>query len=75
MALLVGAPPFLACPLVFSAPCRPALAASTLALMSAAEIAWLDDYHARVWDEISPLVDDRVREWLFLATRPLDSQG
>lgn len=45
------------------------------ALMSAAEIAWLDDYHARVWDEISPLVDDRVREWLFLATRPLDSQG
>ncbi|MFC3528740.1 aminopeptidase P family protein [Paracoccus mangrovi] len=45
------------------------------ALMSAAEIAWLDDYHARVWHEISPLVDDRVREWLFLATRPLDSQG
>ncbi|WP_374422972.1 aminopeptidase P family protein [Paracoccus sp. (in: a-proteobacteria)] len=45
------------------------------ALMSAAEIAWLDDYHARVWDEISPLVDDRVRDWLFLATRPLDSQG
>lgn len=45
------------------------------ALMSAAEIAWLDDYHARVWTRFPPLVDDRVREWLFLATRPLDSQG
>ena len=40
-------------------------------LMSAEEIAWLDAYHARVWDEISPLVPDQVRDWLFLATRPL----
>lgn len=45
------------------------------ALMSAAEIQWLDGYHARVWDEISPLVDGQVRDWLFLATRPLGAQG
>jgi Xaa-Pro aminopeptidase len=40
-------------------------------LLSAEEIAWLDAYHARVWDEIAPLVSDQVRDWLFLATRPL----
>ncbi|WP_374634886.1 aminopeptidase P family protein [Paracoccus sp. (in: a-proteobacteria)] len=40
-------------------------------LLSAEEIAWLDAYHARVWDEIAPLVADQTRDWLFLATRPL----
>ncbi len=40
-------------------------------LLSTEEIAWLDAYHARVWDEIAPLVSDQVRDWLFLATRPL----
>ncbi len=40
-------------------------------LLSREEIAWLDAYHARVWDEIAPLVGNEVRDWLFLATRPL----
>jgi len=40
-------------------------------LMSAAEIGWLDAYHARVRKEISPLVDAPTRQWLAAATRPL----
>lgn len=40
-------------------------------LLSGEEIGWLDSYHARVWDEISPLVGPEVRDWLYLATRPL----
>ena len=43
-----------------------------LDLLSPAEIEWLDRYHARVKDEIAPLIDDReTREWLEAATRPL----
>lgn len=41
-------------------------------LLTPAEIAWLDAYHQRVWDEISPLVEGEARDWLFLATRPLE---
>jgi len=41
------------------------------ALLSEAERAWLDDYHARVMSEIGPLVDDDTRHWLATATRPL----
>ncbi len=41
-------------------------------LLSEAERAWLDDYHARVLAEIGPLVDDDTREWLAAATQPLD---
>ncbi|PLX58452.1 MAG: hypothetical protein C0632_18260, partial [Vibrio alginolyticus] len=26
--------------------------------------AWLNDYHQKVWDEISPLVEGDVKEWL-----------
>ena len=40
-------------------------------LLSRDEIIWLDAYHARVWDEISSLVEGEVRDWLYLATRPL----
>ncbi|KGJ04578.1 Xaa-Pro aminopeptidase [Paracoccus halophilus] len=40
-------------------------------LMSRQEIAWLDAYHGRVWDGISPLLDAGTRDWLYLATRPL----
>ncbi|MEG9861476.1 MAG: aminopeptidase P family protein [Parvularculales bacterium] len=35
------------------------------------ELAWLNTYHARVRDEISPLVDDKTRLWLEHATRAL----
>jgi Xaa-Pro aminopeptidase len=42
------------------------------AMLSRAETAWLDAYHARVRDAITPLVDDETARWLEAATRPLD---
>lgn len=42
-----------------------------LSLLSSAEINWIDDYHSEVWQKVSPLVDDRAREWLWNNTRPL----
>ncbi|UXU75165.1 MULTISPECIES: aminopeptidase P family protein [unclassified Paracoccus (in: a-proteobacteria)] len=42
-------------------------------LMSAEDIAWLDAYHAQVFDKLAPLVSAATRDWLFLATRPLAS--
>jgi Xaa-Pro aminopeptidase len=42
-----------------------------LKLMTAAEIAWLDAYHARVAHEIGSLVDAGTRDWLVNATAPL----
>jgi Xaa-Pro aminopeptidase len=35
------------------------------------EAAWLDRYHARVFDVLSPLLDADSRAWLTAATRPL----
>jgi Xaa-Pro aminopeptidase len=40
-------------------------------LMDADEIAWLDDYHARVRKTLSPRVDTATRAWLAKATRRL----
>ena len=40
-------------------------------LMDADEIAWLDDYHARVRKTLSPRVDSSTRAWLAKATRRL----
>ncbi len=40
-------------------------------LLSCEEIAWLDGYHARVREVISPLVGDDVRDWLIAATAPI----
>ena len=40
-------------------------------LMSAAELDWLDAYHARVRQEIAPLVDAETRGWLERATAPV----
>jgi Xaa-Pro aminopeptidase len=40
-------------------------------LMDAEEIAWLDDYHARVRKTLSPLVDSSTRRWLAKAARRL----
>src|SRR5580765_3042983 len=42
-----------------------------LKLLTAAEISWLDAYHARVAQELTPLVDDATRPWLAAATRAL----
>ena len=40
-------------------------------LMSADEIGWLDGYHARVCETLTPLVDAETASWLAQATRPL----
>ena len=40
--------------------------------MTADEIAWVNDYHARVRATLTPLLaNDAEREWLAAATRPL----
>jgi Xaa-Pro aminopeptidase len=41
------------------------------ALMTSEEVSWLDAYHARVRDEIAPLLDAPTRQWLIAATAPL----
>lgn len=40
-------------------------------LLDAGERAWLDAYHARVADTLTPLVDAEVAAWLRAATRPI----
>jgi Xaa-Pro aminopeptidase len=42
-----------------------------VALLSEAEKAWLNDYHARVRDTVAPQVDAQTRAWLEEATRPI----
>ena len=42
-----------------------------VALLSAEERDWLNAYHARVWEEISPSLDAAAKDWLREATRPL----
>lgn len=43
------------------------------ALLDADEIAWLDAYHRRVRDTLTPLVDPDTARWLAAATRPVRS--
>jgi Xaa-Pro aminopeptidase len=40
-------------------------------LMTIEEIGWLDAYHVRMREKLSPLVDPETRRWLDEATRPL----
>ncbi|MHA1537957.1 MAG: aminopeptidase P family protein [Alphaproteobacteria bacterium] len=47
------------------------LALVDASLMSESEIAWLDAYHARVREEIGPLVDKTTQAWLAQATLPV----
>ena len=42
-----------------------------LRLLAREDIAWIDDYHARVARELTPLLDPEVAAWLHEATRPL----
>lgn len=44
------------------------------ALLTTSEVEWLDAYHARVWERISPLLppESEGHAWLHKATRPLD---
>ncbi|WP_134496490.1 aminopeptidase P family protein [Microvirga pakistanensis] len=41
------------------------------AIMSADEIAWLNDYHAKVREKIGPHLDAETRSWLDEATRAI----
>jgi Xaa-Pro aminopeptidase len=40
-------------------------------MLTLEETAWLDAYHARVLNTLSPLLDDETRGWLAAVTRPL----
>ena len=40
-------------------------------MLTRPELAWLNDYHQKVWDDISPLVEGDVKEWLRAATLPV----
>jgi Xaa-Pro aminopeptidase len=41
------------------------------ALMTAPEVAWLNAYHQRVCQTLSPLMDEPAKAWLAEATRPI----
>jgi len=41
-------------------------------LMTREELQWLDAYHARVLNELSPIVEASVRPWLKIACAPLE---
>jgi Xaa-Pro aminopeptidase len=41
------------------------------ALLSATDVAWLDDYHAKVWLTLSPIISTPAQDWLKQATSPL----
>lgn len=40
-------------------------------LLTVDELDWLNDYHRQVYEKISPLVDEKTREWLKEASRSL----
>ncbi|WP_105903674.1 aminopeptidase P family protein [Vibrio gangliei] len=41
------------------------------ALLTEPEKQWLNDYHQKVWNDISPLVEGNVRAWLQQATQAI----
>ena len=40
-------------------------------MMAPDEIEWLNRYHRRVYDELSPLLNGEDREWLREATKEI----
>ena len=42
-------------------------------LLTEKEREWLDRYHARVRETLSPLLDERTKEWLREATAPIEA--
>ena len=40
-------------------------------MLSADELSWLNDYHARVAETLAPLVNDATQDWLATATAPI----
>ena len=43
------------------------------ALLDAAEIAWLNAYHAKVWEAVSGGLDSAGQEWLEASIRPIEA--
>jgi Xaa-Pro aminopeptidase len=43
-------------------------------MLSASEIAWVDDYHAEVRASLTPQIDPDTAAWLAAATRPLSQE-
>ena len=39
--------------------------------LTASEIAWVDGYHAEVWEKVSPRLSGAPLEWLRTNTEPL----
>jgi len=46
-------------------------------LLTPAETSWIDDYHSRVWERVSPHLEPQSEGWLWLqrATRPFHEQA
>ncbi|TXB66229.1 aminopeptidase P family protein [Phaeodactylibacter luteus] len=40
-------------------------------MLAPEEVAWLNEYHARVFQELAPLLNEEEQHWLKLACRPL----
>lgn len=40
-------------------------------IMSSNQIQWLNDYHKKVWKELSPFLDGDVKSWLRKVTAPI----
>lgn len=40
-------------------------------MLTRPELAWLNEYHQKVWQDLSPLVEGEVKLWLEQATSPL----
>ena len=45
------------------------------ALLTEAETAWLDAYHAEVCEQLTPLVDAETAAWLAQVTRPISEEA
>lgn len=43
-------------------------------LMAVSDVAWLDSYHATVWERVSPRCEGAALEWLRKNTLPLAEQ-
>lgn len=40
-------------------------------MLTKEELAWINAYHAKVWEKISPQLDGEAKAWLEAATKPL----
>jgi Xaa-Pro aminopeptidase len=40
-------------------------------LLTKDELAWVNSYHARVWEKIGPQLDGEAKTWLEAATKPI----